>query len=203
MKNRSLSAIAFAGLITVAAAGAIRAQTAPTTVPGQDPHHSPPASGVQERAGAGGPAQPPSGQTAPASGGMMQMMPPEMMQMMMRMMAQGSMMAGMGSPATSDMAMPGVPGTMPPAAPGMAAGRGLGPEVLYGMADLPPFEVTPEMVREWLQQQLDRHGNPRLALGEIAEAADGSVTAEIRTVDGALVQKLAFNRYPGFVRQVD
>jgi hypothetical protein len=40
-------------------------------------------------------------------------------------------------------------------------------------------------------------------LGAIGEAPDGSIIAEIRTVDGALVQKLAFNRFPGLVRQID
>jgi hypothetical protein len=45
-------------------------------------------------------------------------------------------------------------------------------------------------------------GNPRLKLGEISTAADGSITGEIVTVDGSLVQKLAFNRYPGLVRQI-
>jgi hypothetical protein len=41
-----------------------------------------------------------------------------------------------------------------------------------------------------------------LKLGEIGTDADGSITAEILTVDGSLVQKLAFNRYPGLVRQI-
>jgi len=50
---------------------------------------------------------------------------------------------------------------------------------------------------------VDRLGNPRLRLGDIGEASDGSITAEIRTVEGALVQKLSFNRFPGFVRQID
>ena len=35
-----------------------------------------------------------------------------------------------------------------------------------------------------------------------AEADDGSITAEIVTTGGALVQKLAFNRFPGLVRQL-
>lgn len=44
--------------------------------------------------------------------------------------------------------------------------------------------------------------NPRLKLGEIAAAADGSITAEIVTVDGSLVEKLAFSRFPNLVRQI-
>jgi hypothetical protein len=70
------------------------------------------------------------------------------------------------------------------------------------MPDGTPEEMTPERVRTLLEQRLTQEGNPRLKLGEIATAADGSITAEIVTVDGSLVQKLAFNRYPGLVRQI-
>jgi hypothetical protein len=77
-----------------------------------------------------------------------------------------------------------------------------GDPLLYGSPHLAPEAMTAERVRELLQQRLDYHGNPRLQLGEIAEADDGSITAEIVTTDGALVQKLAFNRYPGLVRQL-
>ncbi len=62
--------------------------------------------------------------------------------------------------------------------------------------------MTPERVRAIIDQRLAQHDNPRLKTGEIATAADGSITAEIVTVDGPLVQKLAFNRYPGRVRQI-
>ncbi len=77
-----------------------------------------------------------------------------------------------------------------------------GDAMLYGMPHGNVEEMTPERVRTFLEQRLEQHGNPRLKLGEIASAADGSITAEIVTVDGSLVQKLAFNRYPGLFRQV-
>lgn len=186
MKTPFLSAMTLAGLLLLCAAGTALAQTA---APAEDPHHPSPEAG----------ALPPAG-----AGGMAPMMPPEMMRMMMQMMAQGGMMAGMGAQGAGGMAMPGMPGNpMQPGMAGMAAGQGLGPDALYGMAGLQPAEMTPDLVRAWVQGRLDHHGNPRLTLGEVAEAADGSITAEIRTVDGALVQKLAFNRYPGFVRQID
>lgn len=60
----------------------------------------------------------------------------------------------------------------------------------------------PEPVRALLGQQLTSLGNPRLRLGEIDTASDGSITAEIVTVDDSLVQKLGYNRYPGLVRQI-
>ena len=37
---------------------------------------------------------------------------------------------------------------------------------------------------------------------KLSSADTSSITAEIVTVDGSLVQKLAFNRHPGFVRVV-
>jgi hypothetical protein len=118
------------------------------------------------------------------------MMSPEMMQMMMQMMAQHH-------PA-GQVPMAGTAGGMQS---GMATDAG--PEAILGLAPAATPEMTPDKVQTWLQGQLDRLGNPRLVLGAIGEAPDGSITAEIRTVDGALVQKLAFNRFPGFVRQID
>jgi hypothetical protein len=159
--------------------------------------------------------------------GMMEMMTPEMMQMMMRMMRQGMMPEGMMP--ESMMEQRGMPGMMRQGMPrqgmgqgmgegmGQGMGQGMGPgmmgqmrmgmpggdSLLYGSPHLTPEEMTPERVRELLEQRLDYHGNPRLELGEIEEAADGSITAVILTTDGSLVQKLAFNRYPGLVRQLD
>jgi len=152
--------------------------------------------------------------------GMMGMMTPEMMQMMQRMMGQGGMpgmMGGMqgggmpegsmGSGMMDQMPMAGGM-TMCPMMQMMGARSGagmhpmMGAAMLYGMPHSKVEEMTPERVRTFLEQRLEQHGNPRLKLGEIASAADGSITAEIVTVDGSLVQKLAFNRYPGLFRQV-
>jgi hypothetical protein len=105
------------------------------------------------------------------------------------------MMRGQG-PHRGQMPMAGAP--CPMMQPGMSGGHGL----LYGMPAGAQQEMTPERVRALLGQHLAWHGNPRLKLGSIAQAADGSITAEIVTADGSLVQKLAFNRYPGLVRQV-
>ena len=80
----------------------------------------------------------------------------------------------------------------------MMGGMGL----IYGMPHGAEEEMTPSRVRGFLQQHLAWHGNPRLAIGEVTTASDGSITAEIVTVDGSLVQKLAFNRYPGLFRQI-
>jgi hypothetical protein len=82
--------------------------------------------------------------------------------------------------------------------PGMMGGQGM----LLGTPHGTPEEMTEDRVRALLEQQLTNLGNPRLKLGEIGTASDGSITAEIVTVDGSLVQKLAFNRYPGLFRQI-
>ena len=82
-------------------------------------------------------------------------------------------------------------------------GQGIGPGALYGIPRDSVTEMTPARVETHLSDLLERHDNPRLELGEITEAEDGSIIAEIVTVDGSLVQRLAFNRYPGVVRQID
>jgi hypothetical protein len=161
--------------------------------------------GVGGDAQATGEASP--GQAMGGTGPGMGMMTPEMMQMMHRMMGgmepgtmgQGQMPMARGMmmcPMMQMMMMMGARSEME--MPGMMGSRGM----LDGMLDGTPEEMTPERVRTLLEQRLTQEGNPRLKLGEIATAADGSITAEIVTVDGSLVQKLAFNRYPGLVRQI-
>lgn len=171
--------------------------------------------------------QPGEGQQAAAApdggdmGGQGMMMTPEMMQMMQRMRGQGGMpgmMRGMQGQGMPEGSMgPGTTDQMPIAGGmmmcpmmqmmGARSGAGMqammgGDAMLYGMPHGKAEEMTPERVRTFLEQRLEQHGNPRLKLGEIASAADGSIMAEIVTVDGSLVQKLAFNRYPGLFRQV-
>ena len=164
-------------------------------------------------------------------GGMMDMMTPEMMQMMMRMMREGGMqgegnMAGQMGGMQGEGPMPGRMGGMAdaPMGHGMMSrkgqgempmgqmmrgqhgamgGHGLGPDALYGMPQGSVTEMTPARVEAFLSHLLERHANPRLELGEVAEAEDGSITAEIVTTDGSLVQRLSFNRYPGLFRQID
>ncbi|MDD7970799.1 hypothetical protein [Roseinatronobacter alkalisoli] len=147
--------------------------------------------------------------------GMMDMMSPDMMQMMMRMMRERGMqgddnmparMGGMpdGPMAHGMMGQGGMPmGRMMRGQQGAMGGHGLGPDAIYGMPQGGVTEMTPARVEAFLSQQLERHANPRLELGEVAQAQDGSITAEIVTTDGSLVQRLSFNRYPGLFRQID
>ncbi|MDZ4735448.1 MAG: hypothetical protein SGJ07_03785 [Rhodospirillaceae bacterium] len=217
MRTLKIPTFLFAGLLMLGTVTSVAAQTEPDE---QDAHH--PADAETAPA----PMAPGEAPAATGPGGMpdMGMMTPEMMQMMQRMMDQGGMsgmMGGMtGQGMTQDGMGPGMSaqGQMPMAGMMMCpmmqmmmgdrAGMGMpgmmtGPGILYGMPNGTPEEMTIESVRTLLEQDLTQHGNPRLKLGEVATAADGSITAEIITVDGSLVQKLAFNRYPGLVRQVD
>ncbi|MCW5751104.1 MAG: hypothetical protein KIT81_08150 [Alphaproteobacteria bacterium] len=103
----------------------------------------------------------------------------------------GMVMCPMMGVMASDHGGMGMPGTM--------GFHGL----LFGTPPGKPEEMTQERVRALLTQHLAALGNPRLKIGEIGASAEGNITAEIVTVDGSLVQKLAFNRYPGLVRRVD
>ncbi len=58
-------------------------------------------------------------------------------------------------------------------------------------------------VRHVLEHRLEMQGNKRLKLGEVKEADDDTIVAEITTVDGSLVQRLEVDRHTGQMKQVD
>jgi hypothetical protein len=87
--------------------------------------------------------------------------------------------------------------------PDAGQGRGLGPRMLYGWPSGETQDLSVEGARGWLERKLDWHGNPRLKLGEVVAADDDTITAEIVTRDGSLVQKLAIDRHSGFMRQIN
>jgi len=212
MKTSSLHALVLAGLLLVAAPAA--AQTDPQE---HDAHHPDETQAAPQPAD---PGAPPAAGMPGEMPGMTGMMKPEMMQMMMRMMTgqpggdaaqpgmmRPEMMTGdmmMGDTMMGDMMRGGMMMQMMGALQtgaalhGMMAGHGLA----LGLPPGAQEEMTPERVRAFLEERLTRQGNARLKLGEIATAEDGSITAEIVTTDGSLVQKLAFNRFPGLYRQL-
>lgn len=132
------------------------------------------------------------------------MMTPEMMQRMMGQCGRSGMMRGMAGQRVPedgvglDMASPHQLQTadmmMGPMMRMMMSGRaGMGMLGLMGsqgilLGALPdtPEEMTVDRVRSLLGRQLSNLGNPRLKLGEIGTASDGSITVEIVTVDGSL-----------------
>lgn len=149
----------------------------------------------------------------------MQMQQMEQMQERMQQMMQMGSAMGMGAGADPSAMMMGRGMTMcPMMMQGMmgGAGMGMGPGAMMGsmapggmmgggmgMTAGVSREMTPELVREWLTQRLAGHGGARVTIGDITTADDGSIVAEIVTVDGSLIHKLAFNRYPGLFREVE
>lgn len=60
------------------------------------------------------------------------------------------------------------------------------------------MNLSVEGVRGYLDAQLERLNNKRLKIGSVS-AADGTINAEIVTVDNSLVQKLKVNRHTGTI----
>jgi hypothetical protein len=79
--------------------------------------------------------------------------------------------------------------------PGMMQG-GMG--AMFGSRVTPMMNLSAEDVRGYLTEQLDRLNNKRLKVGDI-KADDGSITADIVTVDNSLVQRLKVDRHTGSI----
>lgn len=85
---------------------------------------------------------------------------------------------------------------------GMMRSRGFGPASIYtAYPTVSRRKRRPKPRVGGSSNSLNGRGNQRLKIGQITAEADGTIVAEIVTVDGSLVQKLTFNRYSGFVRQ--
>src|SRR5512146_636980 len=122
---------------------------------------------------------------------------------------QGMMGSGMGTggcPMVGGMMGSGMQGTMGQGmmGHGMMQG-GMGPGMMQGgMAAMFGSRVTPMMnlsaedVRGYLTAQVDRLNNKRLKVGDV-KADDGSITADIVTVDNSLVQRLKVDRHTGSI----
>lgn len=119
------------------------------------------------------------------------------------MMGPGMMRPGMMGPGMMGPDMMG-PGTMGPGiggqgmmGPGFGRGAGIGDRVV------PVMDLTADDVRHFLQHRLEMEGNARLTLGEVKEADDDKIVAEITTVDGSLVQRFEVDRHTGQMQQVE
>jgi hypothetical protein len=112
-----------------------------------------------------------------------QMQPnPQMMggcPMMENMMGQGMMSSGTTQGGT---------------APRMAA--------LFGSRVTPMMTLSVEDVRGYLAAQIDRLNNKRLKVGDI-KTEDGTITADVVTVDNSLVQRLKVDRRTGAIDYQD
>ena len=146
---------------------------------------------------------PGAGQQYPESPGTMGpgMMGPGMMGP--GMMGPGMMGPGMMGPGMMGPGMMG-PGMMAPGqggqgmmAPGFGRGPGLGDQVV------PSKDLTADDVRHFLEHRLEMHGNKRLKVGEVKEAGEDKIVADITTADGSLVERLEVDRHTGTMQHAE
>ena len=104
------------------------------------------------------------------------------------MMTPGTGGPGMMGPGTGGQGMMG---------PGYGKGPGLDNQVV------PSKDLTADDVRHFLEHRLEMHGNKRLKVGEVKEAVDDKIVADITTVDGSLVQRLEVDRHTGKEKHVE
>jgi hypothetical protein len=78
----------------------------------------------------------------------------------------------------------------------MQGGRGSGTGGLFGSRVTPMMNLSVEDVRGYLATQLERLKNKRLKVGDV-RSEDGTITADIVTVDNSLVQRLKIDRHTG------
>lgn len=113
----------------------------------------------------------------------------------MGMAGQGMMGAGMMGPGMMGRGMYGE-GMM---GRGMM-GRGMmGPG--FGHRIVPAQDLSVDDVRHYLEDRLAVHGNERLKVGDVKRADDGTIVADIVTVDGSLVERFNVNRHTGALRR--
>jgi hypothetical protein len=73
---------------------------------------------------------------------------------------------------------------------------------LFGSRVTPMMNLSVEDVRGYLTVQLNRLNNKRLKVGDI-KVDDGTITADVVTVDNSLVQRLKVNRHTGAIEYED
>ena len=73
-----------------------------------------------------------------------------------------------------------------------------GMDALFGSRVMPVMNLSVDDVRGYLASQLERLNNKRLKVGNI-NSGDGTITAEIVTVDNSLVQRLKVDRHSGAI----
>jgi len=91
--------------------------------------------------------------------------------------------------------------------PGMMQGRGMmmrqgmmrrGMGTMFGRRVVRLMNLSVDDARRYLAFRLERIGNKRLKVGEV-KAANGTITADIVTVDNSLVQRLNVDRRTGAI----
>jgi hypothetical protein len=64
-------------------------------------------------------------------------------------------------------------------------------------------DLAADDVRHFLEHRLEMLGNKRLQVGEVKEADEDEIVADITTVDGSLVQRLKVDRHTGQMQHVE
>jgi len=144
-----------------------------------------------------------------AAQGMQDRMGPGMMQGStdQQTMGQGMMPGGMGPAATGQgMGQCMMHSGMGSGMMGQNMGRGMmqggsrsGMGALFGSRVTPIMNLSPEDVRGYLGLQLQRLNNKRLKIGDL-KSDDGTITADVVTVDNSLVQRLKIDRHTGAIQ---
>jgi hypothetical protein len=80
----------------------------------------------------------------------------------------------------------------------MQGGMGPGMGGLFGSRVTPMMNLSVEDMRGYLAVQLARLNNKRLKIGDI-KSDDGTITADIVTIDNSLVQRLKVDRHTGAI----
>jgi len=81
----------------------------------------------------------------------------------------------------------------------MQSGSRSGMGALFGSRVTPVMNLSPEDVRGYLGLQLQRLNNKRLKIGDL-KSDDGTITADVVTVDNSLVQRLKIDRHTGVIQ---
>jgi len=110
-------------------------------------------------------------------------------------MMQGGMGQGMMCPMMGSGMMQG--GMMGSGMMGSGMMRG-GMGALFGSRVTPMMNLSIDDVRGYLASQLDGLKNKRLKMGDI-KGDDGTIIADIVTVDNSLVQRLKVDRHTGAI----
>lgn len=100
---------------------------------------------------------------------------------------------------------PGMTGQdCPMASAMMGQGQHMGTGMMgHGMRVVPQQDLTIDDVRHFFEDRLTRHGNKRLKIGEVKQADDDTITADIVTADNSLVRSFKIDRHTGRVQAVE
>lgn len=107
------------------------------------------------------------------------------------MMGPGMMGSGYG-PDSADRQM------MREGMPGRRMGPGMGQCMRGGVMGSGALDLTTEDVTRMLERRLAWQGNPHVKLGKVEEKDADTITAEIVTQDGSLVERLEVDRRSGW-----